>query len=456
MAEPLVVAVEMGLGHLRAADAVARALGVPLERADRAPLAGRFEEGLWEVARTAYERLSRLSQATAAAPIAGVLLDALTAIPPLHPARDLARPSSAVLLLDRLIATGLGRGLAAALAAGGARPLFTTYFAAALAAERHGAGDVSCLVTDSDLARAWVARDPARSRVRYFAPSDRVVRRLAAYGVPSTRVSLTGFPLPERLLGGPELPALKRNLAARLVRLDPSGALRGRLGDEIGHALGPAAEHEREHKSERPPLLVFAVGGAGAQLALADRFLPSLAPLVDRGRLELALLCAPRRSAAARFEDLIKKHRLTGYPNLRIVSGASLDEYFTLCEQLFARADVLWTKPSELTFYAALGLPLVLSPPVGVQETYNFRWAVENGAALAQHAPAAAADWLREWLESGTLAGAAWNGFTRLPKRGLYRIVRALTAGGPLEPPARERSHATRANGASATRSSGT
>jgi hypothetical protein len=454
MPEPLVVAVEMGLGHLRAADAVARALGVRLERADRAPFAGPLEEGLWNVVRTAYERLSRLSQSAGAAPLAGALLDAVTAIPPLHPARDLSRPSSAVLLLDRLIGAGLGRGLAVASDAGGARPLFTSYFAAALAAERHGVRDVSCLITDSDLARAWVARDPARSRVRYFAPSDRVVRRLAAYGVPSACVSLTGFPLPDRLLGGPDLPVLRRNLAARLVRLDRTGALRGRLGHEWAHALGSAAEDE--HERERPPLLVFAVGGAGAQLALADRLLPSLAPLVDRGRLELALLCAPRRSAAQRFEELVRRHRLGGHPGLSIVSGADLDDYFTLCEQLFARADVLWTKPSELTFYAGLGLPLVLSPPVGVQEAYNFRWAVENGAALAQRAPSSAADWLREWLESGTLAGAAWNGFTRLPKQGLYRIVRALTAAGNLEPPARERSHAARSNGASASRSSGT
>jgi hypothetical protein len=93
---------------------------------------------------------------------------------------------------------------------------------------------------------------------------------------------------------------------------------------------------------------------------------------------------------------------------------------------LLAEADILWTKPSEMTFFAALGLPLVLAPAVGAQESYNRRWAVESGAGLAQRDPRFAGEWLAEWLADGTLAGAAWNGFTRLPKRGLFRILRAF------------------------------
>ena len=66
------------------------------------------------------------------------------------------------------------------------------------------------------------------------------------------------------------------------------------------------------------------------------------------------------------------------------------------------------------------------SPPVGVHESWNQRWATDNGAALPQHEPATAADWLTEWLEDGTLASAAWGGFNFLPKRGLYEILDAL------------------------------
>ena len=130
-----------------------------------------------------------------------------------------------------------------------------------------------------------------------------------------------------------------------------------------------------------------------------------------------------------------------------------IDDYFRACNALLAEADVLWTKPSEMTFFAALGLPLVLAPPVGVQEVYNRRWAIEAGAAVEQRETRAAGDWLAEWLEDGTLAGAAWNGFTRLPTRGLFRILRALER----EPAIRSegRSPEAPSAGASATRSSG-
>jgi UDP-N-acetylglucosamine:LPS N-acetylglucosamine transferase len=95
-------------------------------------------------------------------------------------------------------------------------------------------------------------------------------------------------------------------------------------------------------------------------------------------------------------------------------------------DELLAGADVLWTKPSELVFYAALGLPLVLSWPVGVHERYNRRWVEEHGAGLRQRDPGAVAEHVAEWLVDGTLAAAAWSGFTRLPNRGLYEILDAL------------------------------
>ena len=88
-----------------------------------------------------------------------------------------------------------------------------------------------------------------------------------------------------------------------------------------------------------------------------------------------------------------------------------------------ADVDVLWTKPSEMTFFGALGLPLLFCPPIGVHEAYNRRWAIEAGAGVKQREPAFAAEWLDDWLADGTLAGAAWSGYMRLPKFGLYRIL---------------------------------
>ena len=452
---PLVVAVEMGFGHLRAADAVARALGRPLLHVDRAPLADESEQALWRRTRRNYERLSRWSTVPGLGLPCRALLDAITHIPALQSSGALAISRRQIKfstgLLDRgLIARGLGRGMLAALEREQAS-LFTTFFATALAADRQGAAPVDCLVTDTDLARAWVPRDPTRSRIRYFAPSDRAARRLAAYGVPAARVLLTGFPLPDELLGGPDLGVARRHLARRLARLDRRKRFRGGVGDEAARRL------ETSPAADEAPLLVFAVGGAGAQAHLAAQFLPSLRPLIEARRLRLALLAGTRPAVARAFEMLIARCDLAGHPGVRVVAAPDLDGYFRACNALLAEADVLWTKPSELTFFAALGLPLVLSPPVGTQESYNRRWALENGAAIAQRDPRAAGDWLGEWLDDGTLAGAAWNGFTRLPKRGLYRILRAVDRE-PVRasaPPAEEHSLAAPSVGASATRSIG-
>jgi hypothetical protein len=433
---PLVVAIEMGLGHLRAADSLARALGVPLLHVDRAPLAGNDERRRWAKSRRFYEVVSRLSQLPlAGAPLRG-LLSAITHIPHLHPRRDLSRPSMTLRFLETQIDRGLGAGLVAELARSGA-PLLTTFFAPALIADRLGQGDVHCLVTDADIARVWVPTHPERTRIRYFAPTERALQRLAAYGVPAGQIQLTGFPLPEELVGGPALPILRQNLAGRLERLDPAGVFRDQHREELAHFLGPLPE-----RRPAPPMLTFAVGGAGAQADLARRFLPSLRPEIEAGRLRLTLLAGVRRTVADSFTTLITRAGLSDHPGARVVFAEGLDAYFRACNAVLADTDILWTKPSEMTFYGALGLPLLFSWPVGAQERYNRRWAIENGAGLKQRDPRFAGEWIAEWLASGTLAAAAWSGFMRLPKFGLYRILQSFDAGATVETAARPDSRA--------------
>ncbi|HXU44219.1 MAG TPA: hypothetical protein VN783_01730 [Thermoanaerobaculia bacterium] len=416
MTLPLVAAVEMGYGHLRPARALADRLGTEVLRIDRAPVAGREELRLWRASRRFYEIASRFSQL----PFLGSLLEAVTAIPPLYPHRDLSAPTFQVRSLDRLIRRGLGRGLALRLLESGA-PLVTTFFTAALAAERFGVENIYCVATDVDLNRSWAPPDPAATRINYLAPTGRARRRLIAYGVPRERIEVTGFPLPHELLGGPDLPVLERNLAARLVRLDPKGVFREQIGREVHHFLGdlPASEEGK------PPLAVFAVGGAGAQAELAHQLLPVLRPLLEQGRLRLALVAGVRRQVAARFAEGVRAAGLEPAlgRGIEILVEDDLDAYFDRFNALLADADLLWTKPSEMVFFGALGLPLVLTRPVGVHERYNRRWAIENGAGLKMREPGQAAFWLREWLSEGTLAAAAWFGYLRLPKFGLYRIL---------------------------------
>jgi hypothetical protein len=59
---------------------------------------------------------------------------------------------------------------------------------------------------------------------------------------------------------------------------------------------------------------------------------------------------------------------------------------------------------------------------------------MEHGAGLKQRDPRFAAEWLREWLEEGILAAAAWAGFMRLPARGTDRVIEAVR-GRRAEPP---------------------
>lgn len=422
---PLVVAaIDMGYGHLRAGLPLCEALGAPLVEVDRAPIASPEEQRGWLSARAWYERTSRGTQLPVAGLLVQRLLEAVTNIEHLHPYRDQSRPDRAARTLDGLLRGGVGRGLAAHADATGARVL-ATYFSAALGTDMHGAAPVDCVVTDADIARAWAPLDPARSRIRYFAPTQRAVRRLMAYGVPRERIAFTGFPLPPSLLGGPELPALRANLAGRLVRLDPAGFFREARRREIEASLGPLPRDQEG----RAPHLVYAVGGAGAQARLADRFLPSLAPLVREGRLRVTLVAGVRHEVAAAFERALR-HAGLAARDVPILHAPDFASYYARFNALLAEADVLWTKPSELTFYGALGLPLILGPPVGVHERYNRRHARERGAGLKQRDAAHAGQWIMEWLEEGVLAAAAWAGHLMLPSSGTYRIAEIVAATG--------------------------
>jgi Domain of unknown function (DUF6938) len=417
----------MGFGHLRAAHALASALGTSVVHADRAPLAGAEEQRLWRSARRLYEATSRASQLPLVGAPLRLLLDSLTSIPHLYPKRDLSAPTVQARSLERLLDKGLGVGLVERLRDTGA-PLVTSYFGSALAADHHGCAPVYCVITDVDLNRVWVPVDPRRGGIVYFTPSRRALQRLRAYGVERSRIEFTGFPLPPELLGGPELPALRRQLAGRLVRLDRDGTFREQARSEIAYFLGVELPREQEG---RPPLLTFTVGGAGAQAQLARPLIRSLAPMVRDGRLRVALAAGIRPEIAARFERWVGEAGLGDRlgREVTVFLADDLDGYFGAFNRLLAETDILWTKPSEMTFFAALGIPLVLSQPVGMHERYNRRWAVENGAGLKQREPGHAGFWLRDWLAEGTLAAAAWSGFMRLPKFGTYQIVERVMGG---------------------------
>lgn len=423
---PLVAAVEMGYGHLRAAAALADELATTVTRIDRAPWALPAEQLLWRASRTAYEAISRGSQreSLAGRPFAAAL-DWLTAIP----ARpEAGNPDLFAQGIGRLIDHGLGRELVRQLAGTGV-PVVSTFFTPAISAAQHGHPQTFCVVTDTEVSRAWVAREPASSGLHYFAPSRRGLDRLRAYGVPAQRSDLTGFPLPPTLLGGEGLTVARRNLARRLAHLDPAGRFRRDKASELARELGPL------DGEAAPPHLAFAVGGAGAQAALVDELLPAVRHLLLAGTLRLTLIAGVRAEVAARFRRALARHQIPEVHHVAagggleapaggaaILAAADLDRYFSTFAALLATTDLLWTKPSELTFFAALGLPILIAPPVGAHEILNRRALLDVGAGLSPPPLADLAPWLARTLGNGTLAAAAWAGFERLPRRGLYRI----------------------------------
>lgn len=430
------VAIDMGYGHLRPAHALADALKVDVLQADRPPIATEKDRELWSYVRRYYEGISRASQLPLVGSPFRTMLESVTDIADLYAERDQSRPSAGTRVLDRLIQKGLGSSLVEHLERT-QRTLVTTFFMPAIAADRLGYDKIFCIVTDSDINRVWAPMNAANTRIVYLVPTQRTRRRLRAYGVPEDKILVTGFPLPHELVGGTELTFLKQNLAARLVRLDPSGVFRGELKHAISQFLGPLPE-----SVEDPTLtLTFAVGGAGAQVGLVREFLPSLRGLLAEKRLRLHLVAGVRQEVAQQLALAVKESglgRSLGDEKdapIQILYASNFQSYLSSFNRLLGRTDILWTKPSEMTFFGGLGLPIIFSSPVGTHEQYNRRWSRELGAGLKQRQARFAGEWIKDWLKDGTLASAAWNGFTRMPTFGLYQILEAIGAT-PASPPA--------------------
>lgn len=413
------VSIDMGYGHVRAALPLADALDTELLYVDEPPVADPEDQTLWGFTRKYYEGLSRISTIPMLGAPMELLLDEITAIEPLHPTRDLSAPNGGVRVLDRAAEFGLGQGMVERLQDTGSA-LLTTFYSPAIIADRAGCEDVYCMVTDSDINRVWAPLDGATSNIQYLTPSRRASRRMEAYGVRPENIHFTGFPLPTELLGGPNLPVARKDLAKRIVRLDPNGVFREQYGDILEGELGELPDDEEG----TTPRLLFAIGGAGAQVELAESFLPGIRGAILAGDLELSLVAGVRDEVKARFREILRGVGLLealGGP-IEILHEPTFEPYYRRFNQRLRSTDILWTKPSEMTFYGGLGMAMLFSPPVGVHEKYNRRWAVEAGAGLVQRELDVTWDWLQEWLEDGTLAAAAWSGFMRLPTRGTYRI----------------------------------
>jgi len=423
-----VVTADMGFGHQRAAHALAHLAEGGVITAGSPDVTDVREVRFWDRLRKSYETLSRIKQVPVIGGLLFSVLDGFLRIPPFYPLRDLSHPSPNNYFLERLIKQGLGRSLIERLRSQ-PLPIVSTFYASAMIADKLLVGSPNyCVICDTDLNRIWVASNARRSNIVYFAPCGRAMRRLREYGVPDERIFITGFPLPLENLGGPELPVLKADLLARLARLDPRGRFLSVYGHTVENLLGGAPPASNGNGRVT---VTFAVGGAGAQTEIGVTLLRSLKPGILTGSCRLILIAGVNRVIETLFREAAVKAGLESAlgDGVVIVCEPTKNEYFTRFNAVMRETDILWTKPSELSFYTGLGLPIVMAPSIGAQENKNASWLGEKNCGIPQEDPALALEWLADLVKEGVLAEKAFSGFAKNRKLGAYRVEEVLATG---------------------------
>ncbi len=371
---------------------------------------------IWETTRNIYEFISRFSRIPLVGSAVFSFYDQFQKILKFYPRRDLSKPTSTLKEIYAGIKRGWGRHLIEKIKEK-PLPFLTTFFTPAFMAEYFNyPGEIFCVVCDADISRSWVPLNPKKSRIKYLTPNKRTAERLELYGVKKGNIFLTGYPLPKENIGGKNLKILKIDLKKRLLNLDPESRFFGKYRNFAKETLGKFPE-----KSGRPLTLLFSVGGAGAQKDLAPKIIKSLKKELALGKIKIVLSAGKKLEVKEYFEKIKGK-----YKNIEILFNNDISGYFTKFNQCLREADILWTKPSELSFYSALGLPIIIAPPIGSQEQFNMRWLLKSGFGMRQENPAWTNQWLFDWIKQGYLAEAAFEGFIEGEKMGTYNIEKII------------------------------
>src|SRR3989338_909325 len=424
-----IITVDMGYGHQRASYPLKDIEICPPEMdmaenkiitANNYPGIPKADRRRWEGGRSIYETVSRMFKLPFIGKILFGIMDYIQRIEPFYPRRDLSRATSQVRQQYSMIHRGWGKDLINRLNKK-PLPIVTSFFTIAFFAEEHDyEGEIYCLCTDTDISRAWVPMNPKESRIKYFATNKRVKDRLILYGINKNNIFVTGFPLPKENLGT-NLKILKKSLSCRLDNLDPGGKYRQKYKKTLDHYFkdSQCARYKNGHSLT----INFAVGGAGAQRDIGITILDSLHDYIDKGLVRLNLVAGVRNDVFKYYEDEVKKlHLDTHNGHVHILYAETKDEYFKKFNELLLTTDILWTKPSELSFYVGLGIPIIMAPTIGSQEEFNKAWLHQIGSGFEQENPKYTNEWLFDWLHSGWLARAAMEGFLDAPRNGVYHI----------------------------------
>jgi hypothetical protein len=360
------------------------------------------------------------------------LLLAIQRIQPYYPRRDLSKPNLAVRYLNhQIVRKNLCQALISRLH-GSPLPRIHSFYATAIAAAQAGSeADNYLLICDSDFNRVWVPPQPRSGRLKYLAPCTQVKNRLLAYGVPAERIYLTGFPLPKENIGSLEnLEILRSDLFDRLLRLNPK---RKFFSYHQKSVLGWLDKNALPPESPGSFTVTFAIGGAGAQCEMAMTILKSLKPSIETGKVRIHFSAGINKGVYERLLGYVNKLQLgSQLENERIglVYDPDLYGYLEKFNRVLRTTDVLWTKPSELSFYCALGIPILMAPSIGTHEELNRSWLREIHAGVEPAGPLRFThEWLFDLQENGRLAEAAWDGFLKARKLGTYKIEELMRTG---------------------------
>lgn len=429
-----VVTADMGLGHQRAAYPLAYMAEGGIITAGDPEVTDPGEAKLWRRIRALYEFISRTKEVPLIGPFIFRRMDYMLRIPAFYPLRDLSKPAPNNFIVDYLISRGLGKTLMRKLespirASAGTKklPMISTFYAPSLVADHYKYSPIYSVLCDADINRVWAVSNPKESGISYFAPCGRVMRRLRAYGVPDERIFITGFPLPKENIGSPDMEILKADFLKRLGRLDPRGRFASVFGTTLEELLGGVPTPT----SNEPVTVTFAIGGAGAQVEIGQQLAISLKSKIQEGSYRLKFVVGINRAIERGFIEYLIHIGLDSRINtgIEIICEDSKFAYFERFNRAMRETDILWTKPSELSFYSALGIPIVTAPTIGSQEDKNQKWLMDKGCALPQYTPLFAAEWLQDMLKDGILAEKAFNGFIKNRKLGVYKIEEILKTG---------------------------
>ena len=422
-----IVSVNMGYGHQRTAYPLKQfALEEEVINANDYKGIPQKDRNIWESSRKFYEFISRFKRIPIIGEAAFALYNEFQEIPAYYPRRDLSKPTLGLKKIFKLIQKGWGKHFINTLKRKKQKlPFVTTFFIPAFMAEHFNyPGEIYCIICDADISRMWAPLKPSKSRIKYFAPDSWAVNRLKLYGVKEENIFLTGYPLPLENVGTERHDILKKDLRYRLANLDPQRIYYQDYEPLIRRQMGNIPK-----RSDHKLTILFSIGGAGAQRDIVLEYLKSLAKKIKKGEINIFLSAGIKKEVNEFFLENIKKLGLLSClgKNVEIIFDKDIWNYFGKFNQKLRKTDILWTKPSELSFYSALGIPIIMAPTIGSQEDYNKKWLLSVGSAVAQDNPKHADQWIFDYLNSGRFAKSALRGFIEINNLGTHNIKNIIS-----------------------------